>query len=234
MDEDARNPAAQLPLFSAPSTPEPPVVVPAPDLPLRLGVLVSGRGSNLRALLEACAAGTLPATIIAVVSNHSDAPALDIAAEYGVAATAIPRAGCPSRLAQQRQMANFLDAADAQLIVCAGFDRVLEAAICEHYRGRNINLHPSLLPAFGGGLHAIADALAHGVQVTGVTVHFVTTDIDAGPIILQEAVPVLPDDTLASLTERVQAVEHRLLPAAVELYALGRLQVEGRRVLIRP
>ncbi len=234
MDGEARDPAEQLPLFSAPSYPEPPVVVPAPALPLRLGVLVSGRGSNLRVLLEACAAGALPATVVAVVSNHSEAPALEIAAEYGVAATAVPRAGCPSRLAQQQQMADFLDAADAQLIVCAGFDRVLEAAICEHYLGGIINLHPSLLPAFGGGLHAIADALAYGVKVTGVTVHFVTTDIDAGPIILQEAVPVLPDDTLAALTERVQVVEHRLLPAAVALYAQGRLQVEGRRVLIRP
>jgi phosphoribosylglycinamide formyltransferase-1 len=234
MDGEARDPAEQLPLFSAPSYPEPPVVVPAPALPLRLGVLVSGRGSNLRVLLEACAAGALPATVVAVVSNHSEAPALEIAAEYGVAATAVPRAGCPSRLAQQQQMADFLDAADAQLIVCAGFDRVLEAAICEHYLGGIINLLPSLLPAFGGGLQAIADALAYGVKVTGVTVHFVTTDIDVGPIILQEAVPVLPDDTLAALTERVQVVEHRLLPAAVELYAQGRLQVEGRRVLIRP
>jgi phosphoribosylglycinamide formyltransferase 1 len=234
MDEDARDPAEQLPLFSAPSYPEPPVVVPAPELPLRLGVLVSGRGNNLRVLLEACAAGTLPATVVAVVANHSAAPALDIAAEYGIAATAIPRAGCPSRLAQQRQMAAFLDATDAHLIVCAGFDRVLEAEICEHYLGRIISLHPSLLPAFGGSLHAVADALAYGVKVTGVTAHFVTTDIDAGPIILQEAVLVLPDDTLATLTARMQVVEERLLPAAVELYALGRLQVEGRRVLIRP
>src|SRR5690242_6655029 len=232
MDEDARDPAAQLPLFSAPSYPEPPVVVPAPALPLRLGVLVSGRGSNLRVLLEACAAGDLPATVVAVVSNHSEAPALEIAAEYGVAATAVPRAGCPSRLAQQQQMAEFLDAADAQLIVCAGFDRVLEAAICEHYLGRIINLHPSLLPAFGGGLHAIADALAYGVRVTGVTVHFVTAAVDSGPIILQEAVPVLPDDTVESLAGRIHEVEHRLLPAAIRLIAEGRVAVVGRRVII--
>ncbi len=206
----------------------------ATDTALRIGVLASGRGSNLRVLLDRCADGSLPARVVAVACNHSAAPALAIAAEYGVAQQAVPRAGYPTRLDQQRALADFLDEAGAQLIVCAGFDRVLETPICDRWNGRLINLHPSLLPAFAGGLHAIADALAYGVRVTGVTVHFVTPDLDAGPIILQEAVPVLPDDTIDSLRARVQAVEHRLLPEAVALYAAGRLLLEGRRVIVQP
>ena len=204
------------------------------DTDLRIGVLASGRGSNLRVLLDRCADGSLPARVVAVACNHSDAPALAIAAEYGIPCRAVPRAGHPTRLDQQHTLADFLDGADAQLIVCAGFDRVLEPPICDRWSGRLINLHPSLLPAFAGGLHAIADALAYGVRVTGVTVHFVTPAVDAGPIILQEAVPVAPDDTLDSLRARIQAVEHRLLTEAVALYAANRLLIEGARVIIQP
>jgi phosphoribosylglycinamide formyltransferase-1 len=204
----------------------------APPAPLRIGVLVSGRGSNLAALLDACDAGTIPAGVVLVVSNHSGVGALDIAAAHGVATVAIPRAGHPTRAAQQAAMQAALDEQGVDLVVCAGFDRILEPSFCAHYSGRLINVHPSLLPAFGGGLHAIADALSYGVRVTGVTVHFVTDDLDNGPIILQEAVPVLPDDTPASLAPRIHAVEHRLLPEAVRFYAEGRLRVEGRRVII--
>jgi phosphoribosylglycinamide formyltransferase 1 len=206
----------------------------APGRPLRVGVLASGRGSNLRVLLERCADGALPARVVALGANHSDAPALLVADAHGVPREAVPRAGHANRLQQQRRLADFLDSHGAQLIVLAGFDRVLEPEIVERFAGRLINLHPSLLPAFAGGLHAIADALAYGVKVTGVTVHFVTSEVDAGPIILQEAVPVLPGDTLATLGARVQDVEHRLLPEAVLLYAEGRLEVEGRHVLVRP
>lgn len=199
---------------------------------MRLGVLASGRGSNLRTLLERCADGSLDAEVVAVTCNHSDAPALKIAAEHGVPYLTALRAGYPSRLEQQRSIAAFLDRAGARLIVCAGWDRVLGNEIVERYAGRMINIHPSLLPAFAGGLHAVSDALAYGVKVTGVTVHFVTSDLDAGPIILQEAVPVLPDDTLTSLSERIREVEHRLLPQAVQLFVERRLQVEGRLVTI--
>jgi phosphoribosylglycinamide formyltransferase-1 len=219
----------------------PPTDAEQPELPLatggvalRVGVLASGRGSNLRVLLDRCQDGSLPAQVVAVACNHSRAGALAIAAEYGVPAEAVPRAGHPTRLDQQRRLADFLDAAGAELIVCAGFDRVLEGELCERWSGRILNLHPSLLPAFAGGLHAVADALAYGVRVTGVTVHFVTGDLDAGPIILQEAVAVLPDDTVETLYPRIQAVEHRLLPVAVALYAAGRLRIEGRRVFIQP
>jgi phosphoribosylglycinamide formyltransferase-1 len=203
-----------------------------PPAPLRIGVLVSGRGTNLTALLAACDTGTIPAAVVLVVCNHSGAGALELAAAHGVPAVVIPRAGHPTRAAQQAAMQAALDAQGVDLVVCAGFDRILEPEFCAHYAGRLINVHPSLLPAFGGGLHAIADALSYGVRVTGVSVHFVTDDLDNGPIILQEAVPVLPDDTPASLAPRIHAVEHRLLPEAVRLYAEGRLRVEGRRVII--
>ncbi len=211
---------------------QPVLFAAAPTTPLRVGVLVSGRGSNLAALLAACQAGTLPATVVLVVCNHSGAGALDIAAAHGVPAVVIPRAGHPTRATQQAAMRAALDEQPVDLVVCAGFDRILEPDFCAHYAGRLINVHPSLLPAFGGGLHAIADALSYGVRVTGVSVHFVTDEIDGGPIILQEAVPVLPDDTPASLAPRLHAVEHRLLPEAVRLFAEGRLRVEGRRVII--
>lgn len=211
----------QLPLFAPP--------LPGP---LRIGVLVSGRGSNLAALLAACAAGTIPASVVLVVGNHSGAGALDLAAAQDVPAVAIPRAGHSTRAAQQAAMQAALDAQGVDLVVCAGFDRILAPEFCAHYAGRLINVHPSLLPAFGGGLHAIADALSYGARVTGVTVHFVTDALDNGPIILQEAVSVLPDDTPASLAPRLHAVEHRLLPEAVRLYAEGRLRVEGRRVIV--
>ena len=211
---------------------QPPLFEDAPSAPLRVGVLVSGRGSNLGALLAACADGTVPAAVVLVVCNHSGAGALDIAAAHGVPAVVIPRAGHPTRAAQQAAMIAALDEQRVDLVVCAGFDRILEPPFCAHYAGRLINVHPALLPAFGGGLHAIADALSYGVRVTGVTVHFVTDDLDNGPIILQEAVPVLPDDTPATLAPRLHAVEHRLLPEAVRLIAEGRLRVEGRRVII--
>jgi phosphoribosylglycinamide formyltransferase-1 len=205
-----------------------------PDARLRLGVLASGRGSNLQVLLERCADGSLPARVVAVAVNHAGVPAVEIAARAGVACQVVTRAGFAGRLDQQLRIADFLDAAGAQLIICAGWDRVLEAAVVARYEGRMINLHPSLLPAFAGGMHAIADALAYGVKVTGVTVHFVTAAVDGGPIILQEAVAVQDDDTLATLTARVQAVEHRLLPAAVALYAAGRLRLAGNRVTLLP
>jgi phosphoribosylglycinamide formyltransferase-1 len=199
---------------------------------LRLGVLVSGRGSNLEAILRRCEEGLLPAEVAVVISNHSGVRALEVAHGYGVPFFAVPRAGHASRLEQQQAIAGHLEAARVDLVVLAGFDRVLEPEMCEQFAGQIINVHPSLLPAFAGGLHAIADALAYGVRYTGVTVHFVDEQVDGGPVILQEPVAVEPDDTLQSLTIRVQEVEHRLLPEAIRLYAEGRLRVEGRKVIV--
>ena len=130
-------------------------------------------------------------------------------------------------------MADTLAQHSVELLVSAGFDQIRNDAFVDRFP-HTLNLHPSLLPAFGGGLHAIRDALEWGVKVTGVTVHFATKDLDAGPIILQEAVPVEEDDTEESLGTRVQQVEHRLLPAAIQLFAEGRLRIEGRRVRILP
>lgn len=201
---------------------------------LRVGVLVSGRGSNLQALLDASAQGTLPAVIAVVVSNHADAFALARARAAGVPTAVVERAAYRSRAEQQAAIANILEEHAVGLVVLAGFDRVLDAGFIARYPQRIVNIHPSLLPAFGGGLHAQAEALAYGVKVSGCTVHFVDGSVDQGPIILQAAVPVLEEDSVESLSARILEQEHILLPRAVALFAEGRLRVEGRRVRILP
>jgi phosphoribosylglycinamide formyltransferase-1 len=199
----------------------------------RVGVLVSGRGSNLQALLDAHAAGTLGGEVVVVVSNHAGVPALDRAAKAGVPAVVCEREAYETRVAHQRSIGEALAAHGADLVVLAGFDRILHPDVVRRFEQRILNIHPSLLPAFAGGLHAQADALEYGVKLTGCTVHFVTEDVDAGPIVLQAAVPVEDDDTAETLSARILAAEHRLLPEAVRLLAEGRLTVEGRRVRIR-
>ncbi|MBI3977599.1 MAG: phosphoribosylglycinamide formyltransferase, partial [Chloroflexi bacterium] len=162
---------------------------------IRLGVLVSGRGTNLQAILDAIARGDLDATVALVVSNHAGVPALDRARRHGAPTAVYERAAFSSRLAQQTAMLEAFTAAGVDLVVNAGFDRILVPEFVAAFAGRLINVHPSLLPALGGGLHAQRDALEYGVKITGCTVHFVTDAVDAGPIILQAAVPVLDDDT---------------------------------------
>ena len=202
--------------------------------PLRLGVLISGRGSNLLAILEAIERGELPAVVALVVSNRAAAPGLEHARARGVRTFVVDRATYPDRAARQDAVRTALVAADVDLVVCAGWDEILLSPFLAAYAGRILNTHPSLLPAFGGGLHAQADALAHGVKVSGCTIHFVTDQVDGGPIILQRAVPVLDDDTPETLGARILAEEHRALPEAIRLYAEGRLRVDGRRVRILP
>lgn len=201
---------------------------------LRVGVLVSGRGSNLQALMDAIARGETHAEIALVVSNHADAYALRRAEARGIPRLVIERRDFPSRRAQQLAIAAALQRHGAELVVLAGFDRVITADFLAAFPGRVINIHPSLLPSFGGGLHAQAEALAYGVKVSGCTVHFVTNDVDGGPIILQAAVPVMEDDSVDSLAARILEQEHAILPRAVDLFARGRLVVEGRRVRILP
>ncbi|MHB1414611.1 MAG: phosphoribosylglycinamide formyltransferase [Chloroflexota bacterium] len=201
---------------------------------LRVGVLVSGRGSNLQALLDATGSGEVPAEIVVVVSNHADAYALRRAQARGVSTAVLERKEFPSRAAHQRAIADVLRRAEADLVVLAGFDRVLGPEFIAAYPLQIVNIHPSLLPAFGGGLHAQADALAYGAKVSGCTVHFVTDDVDAGPIILQATVPVLDEDTADTLAARILEQEHRILPRAVGLIAEDRLVVEGRRVSVKP
>lgn|SRR5262245_19061941 len=200
----------------------------------RLAVLASGRGSNLRALIEAERRGELGARIVLVVSNRRAAPALALAEAVGIECDVVRLRDFPARSDWDRALAERLRRDEVELVACAGFGLILGPAMLEAFAGRILNVHPSLLPSFGGGLHAQADALAHGVKVSGCTVHLVDDQLDAGPIVLQRAVVVDEDDDVDSLTARILAEEHRALPEAVRLLAEGRLRVEGRRVRIEP
>jgi len=193
----------------------------------RLGVLVSGQGSNLRALYAAIQAGRVPATV-ALVGADREAPALTWAREQGLA-TFLADARALGRAAFEESLGRALDAAQVEALVLAGFLRVLSPALVARYPDRILNVHPSLLPAFPG-LDAIGQALAHGVRVTGVTVHLVSAELDAGPIVLQEPVAVDPAEGRAAVEARVHAVEHRLLPEAVRLLCEGRIRTRGRIV----
>lgn len=201
-----------------------------PKLPL--GVLVSGRGSNLQAIIDAIERGELSARIVLVISNRAEAYALEQCRRHGVPFRVISGENFPSRRAQQMAMAQAFKEAGAELMVMAGFDHIVHRDFIAAFRGRIINIHPSLLPAFGGGLHAQADALEYGVKISGCTVHFVTEEVDAGPIILQAAVPVLDNDTADTLAARILEQEHQILPRAIQLIAEGRVRVEERRTHI--
>jgi len=199
---------------------------------MNVAVLASGRGTNLRALLQACAAGAVPARVCLVLSDRPGAPALGRGRAAGVPCRVLAPRDFPQREAHDRALAEACRAAGAGLVVLAGYMRLLGPAFLEPWAGRCINVHPSLLPAFPG-LEAPAQALAYGARVTGATVHFVDGGADTGPVILQEAVAIEPDDTPDLLHARIQAVEWRLLPRAVALFAAGRLALDGRRVRIR-
>ncbi|MBM2810233.1 MAG: purN [Chloroflexi bacterium] len=204
---------------------------------LPVGILLSGQGTNLRAILDRCEAGTLDAEVRVAISNRPEAPGLAFARERGVPCVVLSRGEFTSRDAQQEGMARCLEDHGVDLVVLAGFDQILSDRFVKQFSFRMINLHPSLLPAFGGGMHAVRDALAHGVKVTGCTVHFLAIefpDADSGPIILQESVPIDDNDTEETLLARVHEAEYRLLPAAIQLIAEGRLRLEGRRVRILP
>lgn len=191
---------------------------------LRLAVLASGRGTNLQAILDAIRGDGLKAEVALVICNHRGAQAVERARAAGVPVAVYELKDYSSKLAKQQAIADRLAEAGAELIVCAGWDRVLKPEIVKQFAGRIINVHPSLLPAFAGGLHAIDEALAFGVKITGCTIHFVTEQVDAGPIISQAAVPVLAGDTSDTLAERIHKEEHRLLVEAIKLYSEGRLQ----------
>jgi phosphoribosylglycinamide formyltransferase-1 len=195
---------------------------------LRVGVLISGRGSNLRALLAACADATYPADIAAVVSDRVEAPGLAFAQSAGIRSAAIPH-HARQEFATQAEV--LLRDQGVQLVCLAGFMRVLDAAFVEAWHDRMVNIHPSLLPAFPG-LHPQTQALAAGVRFTGCTVHFVRPEVDSGPILAQAVVPTHPDDDEASLSARILSVEHRLYPVAVRLIAEGRVQVVAGKVEI--
>ena len=195
-------------------------------------MLTSGRGSNLRALFDSEADGRLEGTIAAVISNRAAIPALDIAATHGVPGFVVPHEAYADRDAFDAALGAAIDATEPDLVVLAGFMRVLGPELVGRYAGRMLNIHPSLLPAYPG-LHTHRRALADGVRVHGCTVHFVTAALDHGPIVAQGAVAVHDGDDEASLAARVLAVEHRLLPAAVRAFCAGRLVIDGSRVHVK-
>jgi len=194
-------------------------------------VLVSGRGSNLQALIDAVRDGRLPAEIRAVISNEPGAPALARARTAGIPVHVISHRDFPQREQFDRALIARIDACQPRLVVLAGFMRILGKDFIDHYAGRMINIHPSLLPAFPG-LDTHARALQSGAKVHGASVHFVTHEVDGGPVIVQAAVPVLPDDSPETLAERVLAEEHRIYPLAIGWFLEGRLSVEGGQVLL--
>ncbi|MDQ6672000.1 MAG: phosphoribosylglycinamide formyltransferase [Chloroflexota bacterium] len=196
---------------------------------LRVGVLVSGAGTNLQALLDACAEPGFPARVVVVACNRAGVAALARAEAAGVPVCLSDRATSPDRGSRQAGLLAALQAENVGLVVLAGFDEILVPEFVATYGGRMLNTHPSLLPAFGGTMHAVEQALEYGVKIAGCTVHLVTDDLDAGPILLQRCVEVRDDDDVASLHARIREQEHRLLPLAVRAFAEGRLRLEGRR-----
>ena len=199
---------------------------------MKVGVPISGRGSNMAALAEACADPAFPAEIVLVLSNEQGAAGLERARAFGIETATIDHRGFPDRAAFDAAVTARLEAAGVDLVCLAGFMRLFTAGFVEHWRDRLLNIHPSLLPAFRG-LNTHERALAAGVRLHGCTVHFVRPELDDGPIVMQSAVPVQPGDTAERLATRVLAQEHRIYPAALRMVAEGAVRVEGERVVYR-
>lgn len=194
-------------------------------------ILISGRGSNMEALIRARDAGELPVNIAAVISNRPDAKGLATAEAAGIATWVVNHKGFTGREEFDAALAECIDGFAPDLVVLAGFMRILTEGFVRHYEGRLLNIHPSLLPAFPG-LHTHQKALEEGVRVHGCTVHFVTAALDHGPVVVQAAVPVLDSDDEETLAARVLAQEHRVYPMAVRWFAEGRLRLEAGRVRV--
>lgn len=190
----------------------------------RIVILLSGRGSNMQAIVERCAAEGWPAQVVGVVSNRADAAGLAWAAERGIATAVVDHKAFVTREAFDAELARVIDLWSPDLLVLAGFMRILGAGFVRHYEGRMLNVHPSLLPAFTG-LHTHRRAIEAGCKLAGLTVHFVTPELDHGPIVAQAAVPVLPGDDEDTLSARVLAREHVVYPLAVRWFVEGRLKL---------
>ena len=195
----------------------------------RLGILISGRGSNFEAIATQIDAGALDATIAVVISNRADAPGLEAARCRHLEAVALPSKGLDREI-YDRMLVEELRKHSVEFVCLAGFMRLLSATFIRQFPNRILNIHPSLLPAFPG-LDAQHQALEHGVKITGCTVHFVDEDLDAGPIVMQTAVPVLDGDTVESLSARILKQEHHLYSEALRLVLSGAYRIEGRRVI---
>ncbi|GAA0739843.1 phosphoribosylglycinamide formyltransferase [Ideonella azotifigens] len=191
----------------------------------RIVILLSGRGSNMQAVVERCAVEGWPAQVAAVVSNRPDAGGIAWAAERGIATAVVDHRGFDGREAFDAELARVIDGFQPDLLLLAGFMRILSGGFVGHYAGRMLNVHPSLLPAFAG-LHTHRRAIAQGCKLAGATVHFVTPELDHGPIVAQAVVPVLPGDDEQTLSERVLQQEHRLYPLAARWFVEGKLQVQ--------
>lgn len=196
----------------------------------RIVILISGRGSNMQAIQQACTDEAWDARVAAVISSRGDAPGLDIARAQGIATAVVEQREYPERESFDAALMQAVDAHAPDLLLLAGFMRILTTAFVHHYDGRLLNIHPSLLPAFAG-LHTHSRVIAAGCKLSGATVHFVTPEVDHGPIIAQAVVPVLPGDTDATLAARVLAREHVLYPRAVRWWLQGLLRVEHRVVV---
>jgi len=197
----------------------------------KVGVLISGRGSNLHALIGACAQEDFPAEIALVISNVADAGGLEHAAAAGIPTLVIAHGKFPSREAFDSEMDSRLKAAGVEFVCLAGFMRLLSTPFVKEWEGKMINIHPSLLPSFEG-LHVHERMIEAGVKLAGCTVHFVTEGVDEGPIIIQAAVPIVEGDTPETLAARILVEEHKIYPEAVQLFAEGRLKVDGRIVRV--
>ncbi len=200
-----------------------------------LGVLISGRGSNLQSIIDAITAGKLDAHIAVVVSNKREAFGVERAQKHGLKTVFVDpkpfKEQANPREAYDHAVLEILKAHDVELVILAGYMRIVTSVIINSYEGKMMNIHPSLLPSFPG-LHAQRQALEWGAKVSGCTVHFVTEGMDEGPIIIQVAVPIQEDDTEETLSARILEHEHRVYPEAIQLYAEGRLKIEGRRTRI--
>jgi phosphoribosylglycinamide formyltransferase-1 len=199
----------------------------------KLVILISGRGSNMEAIVRACSDEAWPAQVAAVIANRPDAAGLAFAASHGIATAVVDHRQFPDRGSFDAALAQEIDSFAPDLVVLAGFMRVLTAGFVDHYAGRMLNVHPSLLPSFPG-LKTHQQALDAGVRLHGASVHFVTSQLDHGPIVAQSAVPVETGDTPAMLAERVLATEHIIYPRAVRWFVEGRLALDGLRVTLTP
>lgn len=198
----------------------------------RIGVLVSGSGSNLQSIIDACEAGEIDGNVAVVISNTPDAYALQRAEKKSIPTHVIPHSKYKDRETYDRELARVLNEYQVDLIALAGFMRVLSNDLLLQFPGKIINIHPALLPSFPG-LGVRQKAIDHGVRFSGCTVHFVDAGVDTGPIIIQAVVPVYPDDTEDELKERILALEHKIYPKAIQLYVQGRLRIVGRKVFIK-
>lgn len=197
----------------------------------RLGVLISGNGTNLQAIIDRCETGELNAEVVCVISNKAAAFGLERARKHGIAALHLDHKSFANRNEYDAALVNCLREYKVDLVILAGFMRIVTPVLLDAFPNRVMNIHPALLPSFAG-LDAQKQALEYGAKVSGCTVHFVDAGTDTGPIILQSTVPVMEDDSEETLSRRIHLEEHKLYPAAIQLFAEGRLKVEGRRVKI--